>query len=100
MAKKILLMLVIFASFVCAACAESFQVIQMNVMNNSTGKLLRGLLYMPETNSKIPLIITAHELGSNYSRRWPAYGEALASQGIAVYTFDFAGGGPHGNTCG
>ena len=70
------------------------KVIQMNVVNNATGKILRGLLYMPETDSKIPLVICAHELGSNYSRRWPAYGEALASQGMAVYTFDFAGGGP------
>ncbi|MBQ3457662.1 MAG: alpha/beta fold hydrolase, partial [Synergistaceae bacterium] len=70
------------------------RVIPMNVVNSSTGKMLRGLLYMPETDSKVPLVITAHELGSNYSRRWPAYGEALASQGIAVYTFDFAGGGP------
>ena len=70
------------------------RVIQMNVMNSSSEKILRGLLYMPETDSKVPLVITAHELGSNYARRWPAYGEALASQGIAVYTFDFAGGGP------
>ncbi len=94
MLKKFLFMLVIFASLVGVAGAESFHVVQMNVMNESTGKLLRGLLYMPETDSKVPLVITAHELGSNYSRRWPQYGEALASCGIAVYTFDFAGGGP------
>ena len=70
------------------------RVTRMNVVNPETGKTLRGVLYMPETAGKVPLIITAHELGSNHQRRWPAYGEALASQGVAVYTFDFAGGGP------
>lgn len=72
----------------------AYRITEMNVVNPSTGKTLRGALYMPETSGKIPLVITAHELGSNYRRRWPAYGESLASRGVAVYTFDFAGGGP------
>nr|MBQ6740415.1 hypothetical protein [Synergistaceae bacterium] len=87
MIKKLFLSLLLsFAIFTRLANAESFRVVNMNVKNLSSGKILRGLLYMPETDSKIPLVITAHELGSNYARRWPAYGEALASQGIAVYT--------------
>lgn len=72
----------------------AYRITKLNVVNPSTGKTLRGLLYQPETAGKLPLVITAHELGSNHQRRWPAYGEALASQGIVVYTFDFAGGGP------
>ena len=79
-----------------AGCASAYQVISTNVLNPSTGKTLRGLLYMPETHGeKVPLVICAHELGSNHRRRWPQYGEALAAEGIAVYTFDFAGGGPN-----
>ena len=76
--------------------ASAYQVISTNVVNPSTGKTLRGLLYMPEINSgqKVPLVICAHELGSNHRRGWPQYGESLAAEGIAVYTFDFAGGGP------
>ena len=101
MIKKLFLSLLLsFAIFTRLANAESFRVVNMNVKNLSSGKILRGLLYMPETDSKVPLVITAHELGSNYARRWPAYGEALASQGIAVYTFDFAGGGPKTRTDG
>ncbi|MBQ6776583.1 MAG: alpha/beta hydrolase [Synergistaceae bacterium] len=75
------------------ASGKSFSVVPMNVMNPA-GKVLRGLLYMPQTDSKVPLVITAHELGCNYRMGWPQYAEALASQGVAVYTFDFAGGGP------
>ncbi|MBQ3449031.1 MAG: alpha/beta fold hydrolase [Synergistaceae bacterium] len=100
MFKKILFILVIFASFSGVANAEAFRVVNMNVENPSSRKILRGLLYMPETDSKVPLVITAHELGSNYARRWPQYGEALAAHGIAVYTFDFAGGGPKTRTDG
>lgn len=72
----------------------AYRITEMNVVNPSTGKTLRGVLYMPEVAGKVPLVITAHELGSNCRRRWPAYGESLASCGVAVYTFDFAGGGP------
>ena len=59
----------------------AYRITKLNVVNPSTGKTLRGLLYQPETAGKLPLVITAHELGSNHQRRWPAYGEALASQG-------------------
>ena len=107
MIKKLLLFLLsllLLVSLTGAVGAEqklfAHKIISMNVVNSESGKILRGLLYMPETDSKVPLVITAHELGSNYARRWPAYGEALASMGIAVYTFDFAGGGPKTRTDG
>lgn len=73
---------------------SAYTVQGMNVVNPDTGKTLRGTLYLPQKAGRLPLVITAHELGSNAQRRWPAYGESLASHGIAVYTFDFAGGGP------
>ena len=92
----------IFTCFIVVVCllvsvcyASAYQVLSTNVLNPSTGKTLRGLLYLPETHGKkIPLVICAHELGCNYRMGWPQYGEALAPEGIAVYTFDFAGGGP------
>lgn len=84
-----LLIVLLWAGSSCA-----YQIVNTNVLNSSTGKTLRGLLYMPDVKEgKVPLVICAHELGSNYRRLWPQYGEALASDGIAVYTFDFAGGG-------
>ncbi len=72
----------------------AYSVISLNVVNQDSGKTLRGRLYKPLTEGKVPLVITAHELGSNFQRRWPQYGEYLAARGLAVYTFDFAGGGP------
>ena len=91
--RKILLCMLILACL--AGSASGYQMVNTNVLNKSTGKTLRGLLYMPETHGeKLPLAICAHELGSNHRRGWPQYGEALAAEGIAVYTFDFAGGGP------
>lgn len=72
----------------------SVKVSDFEVLNETTGNTIRGKLYAPETTEKIPAILTAHELGSNMSRRWPAYGEHLAQEGIAVFTFDFCGGGP------
>ena len=84
-----------------ASCASAYQVVSTNIVNPSTGKTLRGLLYKPETHGgRVPLVLCAHELGSNHRRRWPQYGEALAAEGIAVYTFDFAGGGAKNRTDG
>lgn len=50
-----------------------------------------GVAYIPQTCSKIPLAIFAHELGATHRSGIP-YAEALASCGIAAYTFDFRGG--------
>ena len=72
----------------------SYTIQSANVVNPDTNLTLRGTLYLPQKSGKVPLVITAHELGSNDQRRWPAYGQSLASHGVAVYTFDFAGGGP------
>ncbi|MBQ7746362.1 MAG: alpha/beta fold hydrolase [Spirochaetia bacterium] len=74
--------------------AYAFNIISREVKNTETGNILRGTLYMPEIKGKMPLIITAHEFGGN-SRRgwWIHYAEYWAQQGIAVYTFDFSGGG-------
>ena len=91
--RKVLLCALILACLVSSASA--YQMVNTNVLNRTTGKTLRGLLYKPETHGeRLPLVICAHELGCNYRMFWPQYGEALAAEGVAVYTFDFAGGGP------
>lgn len=56
------------------------------------GQKIYGVLYKPESQGKMPLVIFAHELCKSH-RSGSGYGKALASQGIAVYTFDFCGGG-------
>ena len=56
--------------------------------------MLRGTLYLPDGDGKKPIIITAHELGSDSQRPWWVnYARHWAAEGYAVLTFDFAGGG-------
>ena len=66
----------------------------VELRNGVSGKLLRGTLYLPDGDGKKPLIITAHELGSDSQRPWWVnYARHWAERGYAVLTFDFAGGG-------
>ena len=69
----------------------------IELKNSESGKMLRGTLYLPANvagNAKHPLIITAHELGSDSQRPWWVnYARHWAAEGYAVLTFDFAGGG-------
>lgn len=62
-----------------------------------------GIVYIPDIQEKVPLIIFAHELCSTHESG-EAYAKELASQGVAVYTFDFRGGSEEsqsdGNTVG
>ena len=52
---------------------------------------LEGILYAPETKEKVPLAIFSHGFGATYEVGLP-YAEELASNGVAVYLFDFRGG--------
>ena len=66
----------------------------IELRNSESGKMLRGTLYLPDVDGRKPLIITAHELGSDSQRPWWVnYARHWAAEGYAVLTFDFAGGG-------
>ena len=65
----------------------------------SAGQEIYGLAYLPEREGKLPLVIFSHELCSTHRSGAP-YAQALASQGIAVYTFDFRGGSRHSRSQG
>lgn len=58
---------------------------------NSNGQKIYGISYIPKTEEKVPLVIFAHELCNTHTAG-VSYAEALVSQGIAVYIFDFRGG--------
>ena len=66
-----------------------YSVFEKSCKNN--GQEIYGVVYQPEIEEKVPLVIFAHELGASYTSGIP-YAEALASQGVAAYTFDFRGG--------
>lgn len=74
---------------------EMVQTKDIEIRNETSGNLLRGTLYLPgHTAKRFPLILTAHELGSDSQRPWWVnYARHWAEQGYAVLTFDFAGGG-------
>lgn len=51
-----------------------------------------GILYRPNTNKKVPLIIFCHGLGSNHSSG-EKYAKHYLKLGYAFYEFDFRNGG-------
>lgn len=50
-----------------------------------------GILYQPEREGKVPLIIYSHGLNSTHESG-ASYGYYWAEKGIALYCFDFCGG--------
>ena len=70
---------------------------EREILNDESGNVLRGTFYYPKDlhlSKKYPLIITSHELGGNADMPWwRNYANHFANEGIAVYAFDFAGGG-------
>ena len=66
---------------------------QQTMTVNHNGQTIWGIAYIPQTNTdKYPLVICSHGLGGDYSSCLE-YAELFASHGIAVYCFDFRGGG-------
>ncbi|MCM1193988.1 MAG: lysophospholipase [Acetatifactor muris] len=64
---------------------------EITVLNNE--QKIYGIAYIPETGEqKIPLVICAHGLGADYASCLD-YAEEFATHGLAVYCFDFRGGG-------
>lgn len=59
----------------------------------NNGNRIYGVAYIPksDTETRFPLVIHAHGMGSNYEAG-AAYAERYAEKGFAAYTFDFPGG--------
>jgi pimeloyl-ACP methyl ester carboxylesterase len=59
------------------------------------GRVLRGTLHLPET-TPAPAVVLCHGFGGNrveFGYTFVRLAKRLAQQGLAVYRFDFAGGG-------
>ena len=66
----------------------------IEIRNEVSGLMLRGTLYVPAGDSRKPLIICSHELGSDGMRPWwVAYANHWVNEGYAVLCYDFSGGG-------
>lgn len=68
-----------------------YEVEQTNCSNGENN--IFGYCYRPVTEEKVPLVIFSHCLGGTYKNTEP-YAAALASNGYAVYIFDYCGGSP------
>lgn len=55
-------------------------------------KTIYGRIYRPSKKGKLPVVIYAHGLGGSLESG-EAYAEYFAKKGMAVYAFDFCGGG-------
>lgn len=97
--KKILFAILVLLNCFMACQAQDKQVVQGNYTYQTkempftlNGDNIYGVVYIPENISeKMPLVIFSHGFsGTNMSG--VAYARSLASQGYAVYAFDFRGG--------
>lgn len=55
------------------------------------GQRIFGILYIPERDGKLPLVIFSHEMGRTHTSGI-GYAEALAAEGAAFFIYDIRGG--------
>ncbi len=88
----ILLLALVLLSAACACAEESTEYTTEELILERDGMKIYGLLYLPEAEGPLPLVIMSHGFGGNHEHM-TAYAEAFAANGFAVYSFDFIGGG-------
>ena len=87
------LLAVLVLLFACTAYAEENSEYSVEELILERGGMkIYGLLYLPEAEGPLPLVIMSHGFGGNHEHM-TAYAEAFAAEGFAVYSFDFIGGG-------
>lgn len=70
-----------------------YEVETREIWCSNNGNRIYGVAYIPisENETRFPLVIHAHGMGSNYEAG-AGYGKQYAQKGFAAYTFDFPGG--------
>ena len=87
----VFLMLLSLLVFPAARAEAGFSVSAVTLERD--GMKIFGEMYMPDgAEGPLPLVIMSHGFGGNHTHMKP-YAEAFARAGIAVYAFDFIGGG-------
>ena len=88
----VLLFIFLFLLLPCAEAENASPYSVQEILLERDGMKIYGELYRPETEEPLPLVIMCHGFGGNHEFMKP-YMAAFAKQGIAVYAFDFIGGG-------
>ncbi|TCD54409.1 alpha/beta fold hydrolase [Alloscardovia theropitheci] len=70
---------------------QTSSVTERDISFTSDGKNIYGRALIPQSDGRIPTVIFSHGFGGNYEQE-STLQEAIATAGIAVYAFDFAGG--------
>ncbi|VUX02872.1 fermentation/respiration switch protein [Streptococcus constellatus] len=70
---------------------RQYQVETREIFYESNGNRIFGLARIPQGAGRVPTVIFAHGFGANHDQE-ELIQKSLASNGIAVYTIDFAGG--------
>lgn len=70
---------------------KTYKVLSREIWCENDGKKIYGIAYYPDTEQKVPLVITCHGLGTNHEAG-EAYAKKYAEKGVAGYCFDFCGG--------
>ena len=70
---------------------KNFKLTEKEYSYESDGKKIYARALIPESNEKLPLVIVSHGFGGNHEQEETLQKE-LAKGGVAVFSFDFAGG--------
>ncbi|AXQ78476.1 alpha/beta fold hydrolase [Streptococcus chenjunshii] len=73
------------------AISEQYQFTSRDISFESDGHTIYGRALIPQTNKPAVTVVFSHGFGGNHEQELTLQ-EYLASSGIAVYAFDFAGG--------
>ena len=90
--KRILTFILAAVSLATTACGpQKYDFTEQELILDSGGKKVYGVLYHPTHVAKAPLIVMCHGFGGSFEQGLK-YAKAYAPMGFAVYSFDFCGG--------
>lgn len=93
MLRRCLVFLMMLSLLVLPAAHAEGEFTVSDVTLERDGMKIYGEMYLPDgAEGPLPLVIMSHGFGGNHTHMKP-YAEAFARAGIAVYAFDFIGGG-------
>jgi dienelactone hydrolase len=95
MPKNLFIFLILIILFGCGGGGKIW--IQDVEFPTEDNLILKGTLYAPQAQKKLPAVALAHMKGKN-RKSWDSFARKLAENGYVALTFDFRGRGETGGT--